>query len=52
MFIIEMSNKHSRGLHSRQETVQISGKTLAEEGLAVTIPNRYESKIFIYKIKH
>ncbi len=30
----------------------MAGKTLVEDGLTVTIPNRYESKIFIYKIKH
>ena len=34
-----------------KETVEIEGKTLVEEGLTVTIPHRYESKILTYKIK-
>jgi hypothetical protein len=34
-----------------KETVEISGKVLAEQGLSVTIPNQYQSKILLYKVK-
>ena len=33
------------------EVSEISGKTLVTEGLTVTIPNRRESKVMIYKLK-
>ena len=33
------------------ETTEAAGKTLAEEGLNVTIPERYQSKILLYKVK-
>ena len=33
------------------ETREISGKTLAEQGLEVTVPGRRESKVFMYKMK-
>ncbi|MBP5665841.1 MAG: alpha-galactosidase [Clostridia bacterium] len=33
------------------ETREVAGKTLAEEGLEVTIPNRRESRILLYKLK-
>jgi hypothetical protein len=34
-----------------EETVEISGKILAEEGLTVTIPAPYQSRIIKYSIK-
>ncbi len=34
-----------------KETVEIPGNILAEQGLTVTIPERYQSKILIYKVK-
>jgi hypothetical protein len=34
-----------------KETREIPGKILAEEGLTVTIPHRYESKILVYTLK-
>ena len=33
------------------EVCEIPGKTLVTEGLSVTIPNRRESKVIIYKLK-
>ena len=33
------------------ETREISGKTLAEQGLEVTVPGRREIKVFMYKMK-
>ena len=32
-----------------KETVEIKGSVLVTEGLTVTIPNRYQSKILLYK---
>ena len=34
-----------------KETVEIRGSVLVTEGLTVTIPNRYESKILVYNVK-
>ena len=34
-----------------KETREISGKTLVETGLTVTIPGQYESKILLYTVK-
>ncbi len=34
-----------------QETVEIAGKTLISEGLTVTISEKYQSKILLYRIK-
>jgi hypothetical protein len=33
-----------------KEVREISGKVLAEEGLTVTVPHQYESKILLYKV--
>jgi hypothetical protein len=33
------------------ETTEWDGKTLTEQGLTVTIPEKYMSKILVYKIK-
>jgi hypothetical protein len=34
-----------------KEIWEIPGKILAEEGLTVTIPNQYQSKILLYAVK-
>ena len=34
-----------------KETVELSGRMLVSEGLTVTIPHRYESKILLYRKK-
>jgi hypothetical protein len=34
-----------------RETVELDGKTLVQNGLTVTIPNRYQSKILLYSAK-
>ena len=34
-----------------KETVEIAGSVLVTEGLTVTIPGRYESKILLYSVK-
>ena len=34
-----------------KETWEIPGKILVEEGLTVTIPGQYESKILLYSVK-
>ena len=34
-----------------KETMDISGKILVENGLTVTVPGQYQSKILLYKIK-
>ena len=34
-----------------QETIEMEGKVLISEGLTVTIPQKYQSKILLYSIK-
>ena len=34
-----------------KETVEIAGQVLVSEGLTVTIPGKYESKILVYSVK-
>ena len=34
-----------------KETLEIPGKILVDEGLTVTIPGQYESKILLYSVK-